>query len=321
MPVDSPASISPDSLPRIAAVGFLNALPLIEGLSQLSTLSLTLAAPSKIVGMLTRGEADLALASIADVARSTIPLTLVPVGMIGSPGATMTVRIFSRVPMREITMLHADTDSHTSVVLAQLLLRQMYTIMPTVAPLNAAAIKSNLLNNGSTQPETKPETKPEAMLLIGDKVVTNPPSLAEYPHVLDLGEAWHAWTNLPFMYACWMCRTESLSSPESNARIRLGADILDRQRRHNATRISWIARTRATSAGWPVELAEEYLSRTLSYEIDALERHAALRFLNEAHAQGFLPACTPAWLDTQQSAAPTVAPKTTASFTTPTISS
>src|SRR4051812_23054303 len=94
---------------RIAAVRYLNTAPLIEGLDKLEGLTLIPSVPSAIAGMVRTGEADLGLASIVDAVGlagsggSDAPgLTLVPAGMIGCDGPTMTVRLFSAVPLNQV---------------------------------------------------------------------------------------------------------------------------------------------------------------------------------------------------------------------------
>ncbi len=44
----------------------------------------------------------------------------------------------------------------------------------------------------------------EGLLLIGDKVVTKPPSRAEFPFDLDLGVEWKRLTGRPFGKASWL---------------------------------------------------------------------------------------------------------------------
>src|SRR5438552_983319 len=103
---------------RLACVRYLNTIPLIEGLEKLPAVRLLPTVPSRIAGMVASGEADLGLCSLVDAAGSEAPLALVPAGMIGCDGPTLTVRLFSSVPLGEVRVLHADTDSHTSVALA-----------------------------------------------------------------------------------------------------------------------------------------------------------------------------------------------------------
>lgn len=281
----------------MAAVGFFNASPLVEGLTDVTGLDVFLGPPSSIAPRLATGEADIGLASLADAARAPQPMTLLPVGMIGSDGATTTVKIFSRVAIERIERLHADTDSHTSVILARLLLRARFGRDPEVVPLR--------VNSASTSTNSQPAPRLEdsswaskggandahAILLIGDKVVTNPPSRDAFPHELDLGQAWHDWTGLPMVYATWMCR----QAIEDEPRIALAVDLLDRQRRHNAMRLAWIARQRGGEAGWPADRALDYVTTRLKYDVDDRAMAGAQRFLAEAAAAGLLPAWKPRW--------------------------
>ncbi|MBI1189236.1 MAG: hypothetical protein GC200_00945 [Tepidisphaera sp.] len=259
-----------DSHSRVACVRYLNTAPLVEGLDQLEGLTLLPKVPADIAGAVLAGEADIGLASVVDARDPR--LTVLPVGMIGCDGPTHTVRVFSAVPPEKITRLHADADSHTSVILARLILSKRFGTSPAVVPHKAGA-----------------DDEPEALLLIGDKVVTNPPSAARYPHQLDLGEQWRAWTGLPFVYAAWMCRTGEEESPA----IALAASLLDRQRRHNATRLEWIVQKRAPGARWLVDLARHYLTQLLRYDLDERARAGLTRFFEEAATLSLLPDAPP----------------------------
>jgi chorismate dehydratase len=251
---------------RVACVRYLNTLPLIHGLDKLPGVELVPTVPSRIAAMVRCGEADLGLVSLADAAQdSGSPLALLPVGMIGCEGPTLTVRLFSRVPLARITAVHADTDSRTSVVLCQLVLRRLHGLRPAVVPFDTYA-----------QPDA--ETRPETVLLIGDKVVTDPPPEDRYPHQLDLGQAWHELTGLPFAYAVWACRATETESPG----IRSAAALLDRQRRRNMLRLDWIAERFAPEHKWPGDLARRYLGSLLRFDPGPREREAAERFVSSA---------------------------------------
>ncbi|MEX2219978.1 MAG: menaquinone biosynthesis protein [Phycisphaerales bacterium] len=251
---------------RIACVRYLNTVPLIEGLEKLQGVALLPTIPSRIAGMVAGGEADVGLVSLVDAVRSPVPLALLPCGMIGCDGPTLTVRLFSSVPLAEVRTLHADTDSHTSVVLARVLLDRLFGARPEVAGFDAG--------RGSR------EDWPETVLLIGDKVVTNAPPAERYPHQLDLGEAWKGLTGLPFVYAVWMCRADRAGEPP----IATAAAVLDRQRRHNRGRLAWIVANAAAEHRWPLDLAQRYLGSLLRYEVGEREREAAARFVQEASA-------------------------------------
>lgn len=277
---------------RIACVRYLNTVPLIEGLEKLPSVELLPTVPSRIAGMVASGEADVGLVSLIDAARSEVPLALLPVGMIGCDGPTLTVRLFSAVPLGQVRRLHVDTDSHTSAALAQILLARLHGVRPEVVGFDA---RERVPVGGGpigTDPDLD-QAWPETVLLIGDKVVTDAPPMERYPHQLDLGEAWKGLTGLPFVYALWMCRADRAG----DAAVALAADILDRQRRRNALRLGWIAATAAAEHRWPEDLAGRYLGSLLRFKVGEREREGARRFLDEAAALGLVERRELLWAD------------------------
>jgi len=260
---------------RVACVRYLNTQPLIHGLDRVQGLTLLPCVPSAIGAMVARGEADVGLASIVDAVTIEPPLALLPVGMIGCDGPTLTVRIFSAVPIDRIAILHADTDSHTSVVLARLILLKVYGVGPEVESHGP----------GDADDPSRDPRLPESVLLIGDKVVTDHPPAARYPYQLDLGEAWHTLTGLPFVYAMWMCRADHAES----STIALARSLLERQLRHNLGRLEWLVAHHSPRSGWPLDLARRYLGTLLRYEVGPRERTALATFFAMAVASGLLP--------------------------------
>ena len=257
---------------RVGCVSFLNALPLIDGLQNHPALDIRYDVPSRLLDDLVQDKVDLALCPVVDYQTSPIPLRIVPVGGIGSEGETLTVRLFSSVPFESTTELYADTDSHTSVILAQVVLHELYGLRPAIRdltdPLPAAA---------------------QTVLLIGDKVIRSAPDDSRYPFQLDLGRAWLDLTSLPFVFAVWMCRQDA-----SLGRV---PQILNQQRRHNATQIPRIVARHASDAGFSRQVAEAYLGRILRYDIGPLELAAIERFWRQAHALGLLPRLRPLFID------------------------
>ena len=274
---------------KVACVRYLNTRPLIEGLEAVAGVHLVTAAPSHIAAMVRSGEADLGLASIVDAVGSPgeegEPLAVLPVGMIGSDGPTMTVRLYAAVPLDEIEQVHADTESHTSVALCRVVLDRLYGISPAVVAFDAR----------ERMTRTGPIEWPEAMLLIGDKVVTDSPPAVRYPHQLDLGEAWKALTGLPFVYAAWMCR----ASEAGSSTIAAAAAVLDRQLRHNLTRLDWIIEQRAREHHWPADLARQYVGELLRYRLGEPEKTAATKFVQEAARLGLVADRAIEWVDWQ----------------------
>lgn len=270
----------------IAAVGYLNTAPLIEGLGAWEGAEVIRAVPARIAPMLADGSADIGLASVVDFARAQGGLVMIPSGMIGCDGPTLTVRLFSSVPIGEIETVYADTDSHTSVVLCDLLLRERHGV-------RAAFV------NFDVREQTDHDTGwPETLLMIGDKVVTGSPPAVRYPHQIDLGRAWYDTTGLPFVYAAWMTRAERADDP----RIRAAAAMLERTRLRNRARLDRIVTDRARASGWPEDLARRYIGQLLRFEPDARAREGVARFLDMAATHDLLPALAPRWMEPPRTA-------------------
>ena len=111
---------------RIGCVSYLNAKPLIEGLDNRTNPTVRFDVPSRLLDDLQAGNVDIALCPVVDYYRSPVPLRVVPVGGIGSRGPTLTVRLFSRIPLHAVDTVHADSDSHTSVLLMRVLMDKLY---------------------------------------------------------------------------------------------------------------------------------------------------------------------------------------------------
>jgi chorismate dehydratase len=254
---------------RVGCVGYLNAKPLIEGLEGMADPVVRLDVPSALVSDLERGEVDIALCPVIDYYRSKQRLVVVPVGCIASDGPTQTVRLFSKTPIDSIVRVHADTDSHTSVGLLCVLLDELYGLRPEVVGFDAR----RRAGDGTSDP-------PETMLLIGDKVVNDAPSAEAYPHQLDLGEAWKGLTGLPFVFAVWMAKRDTLLGDLPGR--------LDRQREKNAQEIEAIADRHASSHGWETGQARSYLGRVLSYRVGDEHLEAIERFAGYAVGLGLI---------------------------------
>ena len=266
----------PSSAPaRVGCVSYLNAKPLIHDLQARhpGSLLLHLDVPAKLLEGLESGDLSLALCPVVDFFRSRVPLQIWPVGGIACEGPTLTVRLFSRVPIEQITAVHADTDSHTSVALLRVLLDAVYGLRPKLIHFDTRS------RTADGQP-LDPARPPEAMLLIGDKVVTDGPPITVYPHQLDLGEAWHELTGRPFVFATWM-------APKG---IDLGPlpQLLATQRDENLGRIDELVETYAATHGWPADLAQQYLGSILRYRIGPAEIEAIREFARRAAALGVI---------------------------------
>jgi len=251
----------------VAAVSFLNARPLIEGLDEEPGIHLIADVPSRLLDTLVEERASVALCPVIDFQLSPVELSIVPAGAIGSDGPTLTVRVFSRSPMCEVTHVHSDGDSHTSVALLAVVFDKLCGQVPEIRTLESTDV------NGSDSP-------PDTVLLIGDKVVRNRPDPELYPFELDLGAAWKEITGLPFVFASWMARADR-DLGDLPARLR-------RCRDRNRRRTTEIAAAHAAASGWPQVLAADYLGSILRYELGPRELEAIELFWSKCHDLGLI---------------------------------
>src|SRR5687768_2570391 len=226
---------------NVGSVSFLNAKPLIYGLENEQGVRLTLDVPAKLLAGLADHRFDVALLPVIDYQRMP-GLRLLTSGGIGCDGATLTVRIFSPVPVEQIRTLACDTDSHTSVALARVVLSRLYGIKPQFIDLAAGARREDT-----------------ALLLIGDKVVCEEPQ--GLPHQLDLGEAWKRLTGLPFVFAAWIAR-EGVDPGDLPARLELA-------KRDGLAHLDEIVARYAVPRGWPADVARRYLTEHLKFDVGA----------------------------------------------------
>lgn len=157
---------------RFGGVAYLNARPLLEGLSPL-----VLDTPARLVERQRRGEVDVALLPVA--AGEGAGLGRVGSLGIAAEGPVESVLLFLHRSPESVETLSLDPASRTSRVLAQVLLQARHGVRPRLV---------------------EPGARADAELLIGDGALVRG-STGE-PR-LDLAEEWTRWTGLPFVFAAW----------------------------------------------------------------------------------------------------------------------
>ncbi len=178
---------------RISAVSYLNTFPFVYGLKNSPSLPefrLSLDVPSVCARKLIEGEADIAL-----VPTGVIPLIpgakMISGFCIGAKGPVTTVLLLSKVPVQQITSIHLDIDSRTSVELIRVLAREYWKISPEWIP-----IQKN---------EREHYHDFESVVAIGDKTFQ---LKKHFPYVYDLAEFWFLLTGLPMVFAVWATLSE-----------------------------------------------------------------------------------------------------------------
>ncbi len=264
---------------RVAAVGYLNARPLYEGLGRdpaSTRVRLDCAPPSEVARLVAEDEADVALMPVA-AAASIGDLRIVRGCAIGSRGPVRSVVIVSEEPIEALEELSVDLSSRTSVVLGRLILRMRRGGSEPRLP--------KLLGRGPRDAIAEVSGKRGA-LVIGDPALEIE---GRFRHVLDLGQAWHEWTGLPFVFAAWCGRAGALTSEDEGLFLRAKEEGLARR--------DALADAHAAQTGLPAASLRTYLSGAIRYDLGDAERRGLERFYDEASRAGLLPRATVRFFD------------------------
>jgi chorismate dehydratase len=251
---------------RIGAVNYLNTKPLIYHLEALAPQAeLSLDVPSRLADRLAAGELDVALIPVIEYFRGD-GYTIVSDVAIASRGPVLSVTLFSRVPWAEIRTVALDEGSRTSAALAQILLRDRYGVTPAARPLPLDA--------------NAEASDADAVLLIGDRAMRA--CLPGFRYAFDLGDEWHRWTRLPFVFAVWAVR------PGADLR---GVDAaLQEAKGRGLENVGAIAQVESAHLGLDAGFCRRYLETLLTFEFGVDERAGLNKFYELAVRLGFAPA-------------------------------
>lgn len=244
---------------RIGAVRYLNSRPLIEGLKECCPeAELILDVPSRLADGLARGGLDVALIPSVE-AFSDPDYEVLSDACVATHGPVLSVKLYSRVPPGEIRTLALDEGSRTSAALSQVMLEERFGVRPRLESLPLG--------------KTPQATAADAILLIGDRAISPPEE--RFHTVWDLGEEWVQWTGLPFVFAMWVTRKDSvLQGLEAQ---------LSRARDRGLENIEAIARKGADDLSLDYETALTYLTRNLHFRLESAEG-VGLRLFHELAA-------------------------------------
>lgn len=174
---------------RISAVSYINTKPFLYGIQKSSItnlIQLSLDTPAECARKLFEGETDIGLVPVVMIPEIKGAVTVTDY-CIGSHGAVGSVLLVSELPLDKIETIYLDYQSRTSVELIKILTREYWKI--DVVFLSSEPGYETLIK-GTT-----------AGLIIGDRALQ---LKNKFIHVYDLGLAWHEFTNLPFVFACWV---------------------------------------------------------------------------------------------------------------------
>jgi chorismate dehydratase len=146
--------------------------------------------PSALATAVEHGEIDAGPLPLVDCFRLADRLQPVAGFCLASTERTGSTLLYSTRPIEALDGAHIaiPDEAATAPRLLHALLRLQYQVQPgAYVSLQAAH---------------------DAFLVIGDQGLRQRYSAPGFPYRYDLGEAWHTWTGLPFVFARWMVRQD-----------------------------------------------------------------------------------------------------------------
>jgi len=146
--------------------------------------------PSAIVAAAENGEIDAGPVPLVDCFRLEDRFQPVAGFCVASLKQSRSIFLYSTKPIEELHGAHIGITDEASTApwLLHVLLRLKYQVQPAAyVPLHASH---------------------DAFLLIGNRGLRQRRGVPGFPHTYDLGEEWHRWTGLPFVFSRWMVRKD-----------------------------------------------------------------------------------------------------------------
>ncbi|HEU4456656.1 MAG TPA: menaquinone biosynthesis protein [Longimicrobium sp.] len=205
--------------------------------------------PSRLNGLLERGEIDVAPSSSIEYARNADRYRILPDLVIGSRGPVRSILFLSDRHPSELdgATVAMPTASATSVVLLKVLLRVRWGVAPRTVWFDQA--REDPFAAGA-----------DAALFIGD-VALRGDLFPALPFRFDLGAEWWDQTGLPFAFAVWQ------AAGGTDAQLGALHAVLKESRAYGQANRAALAARYAEHFGFTPDFLDRYWS-DLSYELN-----------------------------------------------------
>ena len=261
---------------RIGHIKYANCTPIFTALANhfdCSAYRFVDGVPAQLNAMLRSGAIDLSPSSSIEYAMAHDQYCLLPELSISAVGQVKSVFLFSRVPVEELggAPIGLSSESDTSVNLLKVLLARKYGHQNSF--------------ERTTLPFREALSHYPGLLLIGDAALKAAAD-ADGFYCYDLGEEWHSFTSLPFVFALWIVRMDAAREKRREL-ARLSRDLI-------AAKNLAYASYAEIAAGCPerewlgVEDLVDYW-RTISYELTPAHLEGARCFFRHAFEMGLIP--------------------------------
>jgi len=248
---------------RIGSVPYLNVLPLEYGLADRPEVALVHRVPSELARLLADRGIEVGIVPLAEYLRGVGEYVL-PDMSISSQGPVRSVLVFLTCPPDRVNTLATDTSSRSSAALAKVIFRKCYGVDPVQVP-SAPDLEAML-------------RRADAALLIGDAALHHENS--PYDRI-DLGEAWHDLTGLPFTFAGWVAR--------AGAPVGVLTDLLRQAKEMGVAHLRELAEQVAAEGRFSADDVESYLRNNVNHDLTSAHLRGIERFARYVAELGIIP--------------------------------
>ncbi len=204
---------------RIGRINYANLFPIfymLEHRCDCSAYSFIEGVPSELNRLLRDGEIDISPSSSIEYLRHKDMYTILDGHSISSFGPIGSILLFSTRPIETLrgSTILTSSQSETSVVLLDIILKKFYSIDCILKPSNNSFSKAFeyypaylLIGDDAMKAEKKVRSSESRVRgkTLNSKLNTQNSELFVY----DLGDLWHKNTGLPFVFALWIARKDS----------------------------------------------------------------------------------------------------------------
>ena len=238
----------------VSIVKYTNTLPLRYGINNsevLVDMDLQLDIPAVCAQKLLDNKVDIGLIPVA-----VIPLLkeyyIISNYCIGSNERVDTVKLYSHVPLEEISTIYLDYQSRTSIMLAKVLCKNYWQINP-------------IFINAEAGFETKTSDK-DAAVVIGDRCFA---LNGTFKYEYDLAFEWKKFTNLPFVFAAWVSNKKIAADfiAKLESAMEYGIQHIEEAIKNDKTITS-------------TAMVKQYLTERINYNLDEAKRKSLHLFLD-----------------------------------------
>ncbi len=240
---------------RIGKIPYLNSILFFHGLENEPGVRLEPLVPRALSSAVAEDEVD--AGPVPLVTAWEVEDRFIPLGdfCISSIDRARSILFFSKRPFERLdgATIGVTNQTSTSVRLLKTLLTNAWRVRP------ARFTHVDWPNN-------------DAFLLIGDEALIHRRGVKDYPHVADLGEVWHKWTGLPFVFARWLVRVDLPDADKARLVSMLDASIAE-----GWAHFERVVAPRVADLNMTIEEMREYL-QGFRFRMTAAEQEAMGKF-------------------------------------------